>query len=117
VAPPSADGPLSDGVGFQASGLNLDVGPRAATRAPRRAPQATGVWRPESVAAPTRSLGERFSGPLWVVAIAVSLGLVDLYFVKTTGARLTFGPAQLFWVSAPLAGLGLTWTVIRLIQD
>lgn len=117
MTPPSADGTLSDDVGFRASGLNLDVGPRAATPAPRRALQATGVWRPESVAAPSRSLGERFSGPLWVVAIAVALGLVDLYFMKTTGARLTFGPAQLFWVSAPLAGLGLTWTVIRLIQD
>jgi eukaryotic-like serine/threonine-protein kinase len=119
VAPPSVDELPASGGAFHASGLSLEVRPRSASGEARRGPPqvASGVWRPESVAAPSRSLGERFSGPLWVVAIAVALGLVDLFFLKTTGSRLTLGPAHLFWVSAPLAGLGLTWTVIRLIQD
>jgi eukaryotic-like serine/threonine-protein kinase len=117
VVAPSADGPLGD-TGLQGSGLSLDVGPRSTSvGGPRRTPVASGVWRPESAVAPSRTLGERFSGPLWVVLIAVALGLVDLYVVRTTGTRFTLGPAQLYWISAPLAGLGLTWGVIRLIQD
>jgi serine/threonine-protein kinase len=117
VVAPSTDGPLGDDLGSHASGLSLEVAARAVEAGPRRPPVASGVWRPEAAGPPARTLGERFSGPLWVVAIAVALGLVDLYFLKSTGARLALGPVHLFWISAPLAGVGLTWSVIRLIQD
>ncbi|MFO0552226.1 MAG: serine/threonine-protein kinase [Polyangiaceae bacterium] len=121
VLPPITDPNVGGGsldIGLGAGALDLDRGatrPRPRPSGPRPRPASTGVWVGQQ--APSKSLGERYSGPAWMVFLAVAMGVADYVYAHTTGERLAFGPVRPIFVAGPLGLLGVALAIWRSLED
>jgi serine/threonine-protein kinase len=110
-APPALDLDVSRG-----SPLSLDLdrsmpAPSARRRPPELGP---GFYRP--ALGPSKSLGERFSGPAWLVFLAIAVGAAD-YFLSADGQRFMIGPARLVWIAGALGALGVIMAISRAFDE
>lgn len=117
VAPASQQTPSLEMSG-PASGLSLELATRRPPRPrPGKAADAPAVWQAPPSSVTVGSLGQRFTLPLWLVAIGVAVAVANIVMVRTTGEKLEVGPLSAFWIAGPLTGLGILIGVVRLIQD
>jgi serine/threonine protein kinase len=90
-----------------------DPGARRADLAPvnlnRSAPLGR-VDAPESM-----SLGDRLRAPLGILALAITISALEIAYTRFTGTPLMLGPLRPFWIAAPLAIVGVGFTLWRFI--
>lgn len=78
-------------------------------------PSRRRVSPPAPAPRPGRALLSRLAGPLRLIVLAVLLMIVDFLYLAIAGEPLSFGPARMFWISAPLAGAGLVGLIRTLL--
>ncbi|NUP11880.1 MAG: serine/threonine protein kinase [Polyangiaceae bacterium] len=84
--------------------VRRDVGPGA------------GVWVSPRDRAPTRSFAEKFSGPAWLIVLALAVGGAEIVWMRVTGERLNL-PVRPLYIAGPLGIIGLVLVLIRLFED
>jgi eukaryotic-like serine/threonine-protein kinase len=85
---------------------------------------APSVRRPAMGGAPYRPRGaeehdvrNRLRAPLGMLLLALAIATTEMGYHKATGGDLTFGGLRPFYVAAPLALLGVVFTLWRLMED
>ncbi len=112
VAPPPRE------IDFPVASFETTVAPRRSDPIPRRAeiapvaaPAPLGrVDEPEPM-----SLGDRLRAPLAILAIAITISAFEIAYTRITGTAPMLGPLRPFWVAAPLAIIGVGFTLWRFI--
>jgi serine/threonine-protein kinase len=61
------------------------------------------------------SLGERLRAPLGILALAITISAVEIAYTRATGTPMMLGPLRPFWIAAPLAIVGVGFTLWRFI--
>jgi len=61
------------------------------------------------------SLGERLRAPLGVLALAITISAIEIAYTRLTGTPMMLGPLRPFWIAAPLAIVGVGFTLWRFI--
>lgn len=61
------------------------------------------------------SLGDRLRAPLGVLALAITISAVEIAYTRFTGTPMMLGPLRPFWIAAPLAIVGVGFTLWRFI--
>jgi serine/threonine protein kinase len=61
------------------------------------------------------SLGDRLRAPLGVLALAITISAVEIAYTRLTGTPMMLGPLRPFWIAAPLAIVGVGFTLWRFI--
>ena len=64
-----------------------------------------------------RELRNRLRAPLGILLLALAIATLPVGYQKVTGEELTFGGVRPFWLAAPLALLGVGFTLWRLMGD
>ncbi|MEP7123404.1 MAG: serine/threonine-protein kinase [Byssovorax sp.] len=89
----------------------VDPGARRAELAPAARPGPIGrVDEPEPM-----SLRDRLRAPLGVLALAITISALEIAYTRITGTPLMLGPIRPFWIAAPLAIVGVGFTLWRFI--
>ena len=112
VAPPPRE------IDFPVASFETAVAPRRSDPTPRRAeiapveaPAPLGrVDEPEPM-----SLGDRLRAPLAILAIAITISAFEIAYTRLTGTAPMLGPLRPFWIAAPLAIVGVGFTLWRFI--
>ncbi len=118
TAPPRSVAPPALALDLPAGSFETTVAPRRAEPAPRRAdlapvapPGPLGrVDEPEPM-----SLGDRLRAPLAILALAITISAFEIAYTRLTGTSPMLGPLRPFWVAAPLAIVGVGFTLWRFI--
>jgi hypothetical protein len=63
----------------------------------------------EPLARPARSVLTGLGKPVRLIVLAVLLMIGDFLYLSLSGEPISVGPARVFWVAGPLAGVGLIW--------
>jgi hypothetical protein len=61
------------------------------------------------------SLGDRLRAPLAILALAITISAFEIAYTRLTGTSPMLGPLRPFWVAAPLAIVGVGFTLWRFI--
>jgi hypothetical protein len=64
-----------------------------------------------------RELGARIRGPLAVLCLALVISLAEVAYTRITSKPLMLGPIRPFWIAAPLALIGVAFTLWRFMED
>jgi hypothetical protein len=64
-----------------------------------------------------RELGARIRGPLAVLLLALVISLGEIAYTRITGTPLMLGPIRPFWLAAPIALIGVAFTLWRFMGD
>jgi serine/threonine-protein kinase len=97
---------------FGPPGGSFDLAPGAARRF-----EDEGTRAPLRASAEGRHLRERLRAPVTILLAALAVATVELTVQKVTGEGLTLGPVRPFWIAAPLALVGVGFTLWRLMED
>jgi hypothetical protein len=60
---------------------------------------------------------ERLRAPLAILLAALMVATVEITYHKVTGEMLSIGPVRPYWIAAPLALVGVGFTLWRLMED
>jgi eukaryotic-like serine/threonine-protein kinase len=89
----------------------VDPVARRAELAPVAGPRPLGrVDEPEPM-----SLRDRLRAPLTILALAITISAIEIAYTRITGTPLMLGPLRPFYVAAPLAIVGVGFTLWRFI--
>jgi hypothetical protein len=72
---------------------------------------------PRLHAAEGHDVRNRLMAPLGLLLVALAIATLQVGYHKATGEELAFGGVRPFWVAAPLALLGVGFTLWRLMED
>jgi serine/threonine-protein kinase len=61
------------------------------------------------------SLRDRLRAPLGILALAITISAIEIGYTRLTGTPLMLGPLRPFWIAAPLAIVGVGFTLWRFI--
>jgi serine/threonine-protein kinase len=61
------------------------------------------------------SLRDRLRAPLGILALAITISALEIAYTRVTGTPLMLGPIRPFWIAAPLAIVGVGFTLWRFI--
>ena len=61
------------------------------------------------------SLRDRLRAPLTILALAITISAIEIAYTRLTGIPLMLGPLRPFYVAAPLAIVGVGFTIWRFI--
>jgi serine/threonine-protein kinase len=61
------------------------------------------------------SLRDRLRAPLGILALAITISAIEIAYTRVTGTPLMLGPLRPFYVAAPLAIVGVGFTLWRFI--
>lgn len=73
-------------------------------------------YHPRSDAPAVVGVRERLAAPSAVLITSLCVALVDMVAQKILGSPLSFGPARLSWIVAPLALVGVGFLLWRLMS-
>ena len=89
----------------------VDTAARRAELLPLPRPGALGrVDEPEPM-----SLRDRLRAPLGILALAITISAVEIAYTRIIGTPLMLGPLRPFYIAAPLAIVGVGFTIWRFI--
>jgi hypothetical protein len=66
---------------------------------------------------PPPSLRQRLALPLGLLLSALAVASLEVGYHKYVGGDLMLGPIRPFWIAAPLALVGVGFTLWRLMED
>lgn len=92
----------------------LDVEPRPLRRDSHRNLPPFARSEPN---AELRKLSARIRGPLAVLSLALVISLGEIAYTRITETPLMLGPVRPFWLAAPIALIGVAFTLWRFIGD
>jgi eukaryotic-like serine/threonine-protein kinase len=64
-----------------------------------------------------QQLGARIRGPLAVLLLALAISISEIVYARVTSKPLMLGPIRPFWIAAPLALVGVAFTLWRFMGD
>ena len=120
TAPPRSAPPPALAIDFPVASFETTVAPRRPDPAPRHAELApvepTGPLGRRDEPEPM-SLGDRLRAPLAILALAILISAFEIAYTRLTGTSPMLGPLRPFWIAAPLAIVGVGFTLWRFIGD
>ncbi len=66
---------------------------------------------------PSRSLGERFGGPAWLISLSLLIAGADVVATRMYDVHLALGPVRPLYIAGPLGVLGIVLVLVRLFEE
>ena len=118
AAPPRAATPPSRAAEVPLMTFEPAIAPRRVDPAARRAELAP-IGRVDALGRidepEPMSLRDRLRAPLGILALAITISAIEIAYTRLTGTPLMVGPIRPFWLAAPLAIVGVGFTIWRFI--